>query len=537
MLVEEILATKKSKQMRLCFFTSPRKSIADEAAESILEKGRLILGPVVRLSSLVRALLDRFVGLYFLEVIPSGEKNLTPNIGMPTNTILGTAILTDLNRLKYPSYSIIRSRPVFLIRQHWLDYEEAVNYERNVQELLNGNDNNDELPLNALQDLLETVKERWQIHFNRIELYDGKQPSSSMYFLRRYSPGWVYTKLMASFIPILERAKAYKEANQLVETLLNQDCYCRGQRGKWWERLVLNLDRHLGEREAAQQAARTALQDHHVRTASRLALERRMSKWAGPMVEDITAHGVYDEIPPTVTIYADPEDKRKTGRKLLYLLPHQMLGSVEELALAYFNSEGWLGVHTESRIYRMLFMLLFWDIIFGGDIPDVFQTPHQTAPLDLWTDAFYEARQELIETRFKLINQDKSQFVRIITDTYSAQYGCQAVGVQWEEYPVTLLHEICCTLGPTVLTPILRSLAEDYTSNCSGLPDLLLYRPDQSDYLLVEVKSANDRFSDIQKNWNVIFRRNGIKHVLCRVLDTDARDQSTKKRGKRVKNA
>lgn len=33
-------------------------------------------------------------------------------------------------------------------------------------------------------------------------------------------------------------------------------------------------------------------------------------------------------------------------------------------------------------------MLLFWDIIFAS-IPGVFETPYQSAPLDLGSDAFY----------------------------------------------------------------------------------------------------------------------------------------------------
>lgn len=34
-------------------------------------------------------------------------------------------------------------------------------------------------------------------------------------------------------------------------------------------------------------------------------------------------------------------------------------------------------------------VLLFWDIIFAP-IPGVFETPYQTAPLDMRSDAFYE---------------------------------------------------------------------------------------------------------------------------------------------------
>jgi Fanconi-associated nuclease 1 len=43
---------------------------------------------------------------------------------------------------------------------------------------------------------------------------------------------------------------------------------------------------------------------------------------------------------------------------------------------------------TELSIFHLQFGLLFWDILFTP-FPDVLETPFQTAPLDLPTDAFF----------------------------------------------------------------------------------------------------------------------------------------------------
>lgn len=54
---------------------------------------------------------------------------------------------------------------------------------------------------------------------------------------------------------------------------------------------------------------------------------------------------------------------------------------VEELALQYYASEeggGWEGMHSEGGVWRMLFGLLMWEILFA-DVPDVFQTPFQVS--------------------------------------------------------------------------------------------------------------------------------------------------------------
>ena len=54
------------------------------------------------------------------------------------------------------------------------------------------------------------------------------------------------------------------------------------------------------------------------------------------------------------------------------------------------------GMHAEGGIWATLFGLLMWDALFA-DVPDVFRTQFQTAPLDLPTPAFYPARKNALE--------------------------------------------------------------------------------------------------------------------------------------------
>lgn len=74
---------------------------------------------------------------------------------------------------------------------------------------------------------------------------------------------------------------------------------------------------------------------------------------------------------------------------------------VEQFALQHYAQSGWAGVHDEGASVRTLFALLLWPAIFATDdqkLAGVFQTPFQSAPLDLHTEAFYPARQALIDT-------------------------------------------------------------------------------------------------------------------------------------------
>lgn len=62
---------------------------------------------------------------------------------------------------------------------------------------------------------------------------------------RHYSDGSVYTRILSNCVEYLEKCRRYEQANKLLETLLSQSMYCVSSRGRWWERLALNLDQHL----------------------------------------------------------------------------------------------------------------------------------------------------------------------------------------------------------------------------------------------------------------------------------------------------
>lgn len=88
--------------------------------------------------------------------------------------------------------------------------------------------------------------------------------------------------------------------------------------------------------------------------------------------------------------------------------------------------------HSESRILTTIFALLFWDIIFA-DVPGAFETPHQTAPLDLAEDSFYRARKTAIETRLEEI-QHMGRALEIVAehDVNYRERKTWCVGVRWD---------------------------------------------------------------------------------------------------------
>lgn len=79
----------------------------------------------------------------------------------------------------------------------------------------------------------------------------------------------------------------------------------------------------------------------------------------------------------------------------------------------------------------MLFGLLFWDVIFAS-IPGAFETPYQTAPLDIAEDSFYHARKVLMDERLAVIEAGKGANIVRDVDARHRASGTWCVGVQWD---------------------------------------------------------------------------------------------------------
>lgn len=88
-------------------------------------------------------------------------------------------------------------------------------------------------------------------------------------------------------------------------------------------------------------------------------------------------------------------------------------------------------VHCETRVIAMLFGLLFWDIIFKS-IPGAFETPYQTAPLDIAEDSFYHARKDLMEERLTAIEAGKGVDLVRDADAKNRASETWCVGVRWD---------------------------------------------------------------------------------------------------------
>ncbi|MBA0585850.1 hypothetical protein Gorai_016612 [Gossypium raimondii] len=425
---------------------------------------------------------------------------------------LSAFLLVDLGIVKYPTYNCIILEQIFSNESDLLAYEEAIEVAQVIDQSLD--ENNFELVLRCIM-----------IADSRIsccpeKLIDSTSPDLMAIFRSCFSASWVYSKVILLGISFLECERRYKDAIHLLRRLL--DCFtCDTRRGYWTVRLSVDLE-HIGCPNESLSVAEAGLLDPWVRAGSRMALQRRVlrlakppRRWKTPSFSVTLKRKIIE-----VHIQGRPLNC-EAGRKSRFYGEDGEQCGVEQLALQYYAREGgWQGVHTESGIWMTIFGLLMWDVLLS-DVPNVFRTRFQTAPLDMETDHFYLARKSLIEPQLQKIHDGLAE--EILITSWELHMGTACRGVNWDQHSLSDLRAaVSCIRGPC-LASLCRHLAQDYGSWSSGMPDLLLWRF-HGDYKgeakLVEVKGPRDQLSEQQRAWLLLLMDCGFNAEVCKVSTT-----------------
>ena len=116
-------------------------------------------------------------------------------------------------------------------------------------------------------------------------------------------------------------------------------------------------------------------------------------------------------------------------------------GYVTSVYIVRACTENNISFHSEGSIVSTIFGLLFWDILFSS-IPGAFETPYQSAPLDIATECFLFARRHAIEERLREIENGKAPEILSQTDDKFRENNTMCVGVRWNEFSKQDLVEI-----------------------------------------------------------------------------------------------
>ncbi|KAI8082641.1 uncharacterized protein B0P05DRAFT_468140 [Gilbertella persicaria] len=267
--------------------------------------------------------------------------------------------------------------------------------------------------------------ENWALCENCIGVWEDCIHSSQVhqrpYYLRRFEAGWIYTRLLDHGTELLAKLKEYELEALVLQKLLDQHMYRLGKRGKWYERLALVQANYLHKDQ--------------VRLQKKKALGTCIDAIHDPRVHQSKSD------------YSERISEEIIGKKSIWRGDDGSECSVEKVAIEYYQKQGYKGLHCENGIIRMIAVLLFWDVIFAS-IPGVFETPYQSEPLDLRTDAFYES-------------------------------------INWN-YELQDILEIAECIGPLSLASLCKLFFEEFGQRQGGMPDLCCWNYEKRHCLFSE---------------------------------------------------
>ena len=513
-------------------------------------------GPCIRLSSPSLKLFER-IHLVFYRSTEWTEKSLT------------TIILARISRRNFPSYIVSRSANIFPSRSALLEFEASVRTQFRIDNILEFNGTPKTKDLQVVKDIFEEVYPRWRVLLEEEQRKEDRvYESGEGAYLRRFSPAWVYTRIVHKGTAVLGRFKEHKREHEMLAELLEQHLFHAARRGAWYQRKAL-LEEHymwalapdkggLSEEDQKKHWKRIALctcedglQDRDCHLIYHYDLQKRIMKLERQLkVPKRQQHDFLHVrlVKPTergivgIRIERVPTPAQRNGRRNSSPHPSSTIGrrgaktiwidefegggecSVEAMCLSHYRSEGWRGYHSEGGIVRTLFGYLFADIMFTY-VPNVFQTEYQSCPLDLFTDAFYPSRSSEVNRRLVEIgNGAAAHLIRGVWEREHERQTC-VVGIDWTFALEDLLDIVdCFERNREGLATICKVMAQEYQQRGGGIPDLFLWHRERKEVMFAEVKSENDRLSDTQRLWIHVLTGAGIPVELANAVAREVRN-------------
>lgn len=504
-------------------------------------------GPCIRLALPTLKLFER-VHLVFYRSTEWTDKSLT------------TIILARISRRNFPDYIVSRSANIFPSRAELLEFEAALRTQFKVDNILEFNGNPGKNGLDDVLAIFDEVYPRWKILLKEEQRKEDRvYESGEGAYLRRFSPAWVYTRIVHKGTYVLGRFKLHEREHEVTSELLNQQLFHAARRGAWYQRKALLEEHYMyairppsGVSDPEQQkrhwkrislqTCEAGLQDKDCHMIYHYDLQKRIRKLeknikipkreqhdfghvllSQPIEVSVEGIQIKKEYLPTKRRASAQGEEKQRSTKTIWVDEAEGGGecSVEAMCLSNYRSRGFKGYHAEGGIIRTLFAYLFCDVLFVY-IPNVFQTAYQTCPLDLHTDAFFPSRASEINHRLVEIgNGSAADIIRAVDEREREKKTC-IIGLNWDFELEDLLEIVSCFDGQALAT-VCKVMAQEYRVRGGGMPDLFLWDTEKKEVMFSEVKSENDRLSDTQRLWIHVLTGAGIRVELCNAVAKEVR--------------
>jgi len=186
---------------------------------------------------------------------------------------------------------------------------------------------------------------------------------------------------------------------------------------------------------------------------------------------------------------------------------------VEFIAREFYQQFGEC-FYVENRLINGVLGLFIWDIIFAP-VDGVFFNPFQSAPADFYQSSFVEKRADLLEKRFKELD-DPLLFSARVWQCYESRQGIMNRLVNWGYLSESLLSTALIRIPVSDWRALFNRILLDLRNHTSGLPDLILF-PKNGSYELIEIKGPGDAVQKNQRRWMAYFSEHRIPYRVVHV--------------------
>jgi hypothetical protein len=203
---------------------------------------------------------------------------------------------------------------------------------------------------------------------------------------------------------------------------------------------------------------------------------------------------------------------------------------VEMGVVDYYHQEGKMAVFAENHLWRAIFGLVFWDIVFDPSLV-AFHHPFQRRPSDLYLPDFYEKRKDLIINHLEGF-ANFQDLLMYMGQRYESKFGIANPFVVWLEEIWLLVRKAVELIEFEAMKKILHEMSKNLVEHLRGFPDLFMWDDSVVDtaavdtaavdsvagqYCFVEVKSPTDNLSNQQLSWLQYFQEIGVNAKVLRV--------------------
>ena len=188
-------------------------------------------------------------------------------------------------------------------------------------------------------------------------------------------------------------------------------------------------------------------------------------------------------------------------------------GAAERGAVDYFRRKGIEAWRAENRLWRTLFGLTFWPLLYGPGKPRA-RSPFDRLPPGLEDTSFYARRRQEIHAVLEMFDDPDRARAQLLK-TSAANYDTPNGLFRWAPDLMAAPGALVVHANGSAIATVLEAMARDYRRMRHGFPDLLVV--EDSVPRFVEIKADGDALRPNQVARLVQLRRAGFAADVIRV--------------------